>query len=75
MQDLSSLGKGFLVLGVGLCLLGGALLLAGKVPGLGRLPGDVRIEREHFSFYFPWVTCLVLSLALSLVLWVASKWK
>jgi Protein of unknown function (DUF2905) len=41
--------------------------------GLGRLPGDIVIERENTTFYFPLVTCLLLSLVLSLVLWVASR--
>jgi hypothetical protein len=41
--------------------------------GLGRLPGDIVIERENTTFYFPLVTCLLLSLVLSLILWVASR--
>ncbi|MGE5098133.1 MAG: DUF2905 domain-containing protein [Betaproteobacteria bacterium] len=41
--------------------------------GLGRLPGDIRIEGEHGGFYFPIVTCLVISVVLSLVLWLLRK--
>jgi hypothetical protein len=41
--------------------------------GLGRLPGDIVIERENTTFYFPLVTCLLLSVVLSLILWVASR--
>jgi hypothetical protein len=41
--------------------------------GLGRLPGDIVIERENITFHFPLVTCLLLSLFLSLILWVASR--
>jgi hypothetical protein len=41
--------------------------------GLGRLPGDIVIERENTTFYFPLVTCLLLSLFLSLVLWLANR--
>lgn len=41
--------------------------------GLGRLPGDIRIETEHGSFYFPVVTCLILSIVLSLVLWLLRR--
>jgi hypothetical protein len=41
--------------------------------GLGRLPGDIVIERENTTFYFPLVTCLLLSLFLSLILWVANR--
>lgn len=43
-----------------------------KLP-LGRLPGDIRIEGEHGGFYFPIVTCLVISVILSLVLWLLRK--
>ena len=45
-------------------------ILAPSIPWLGRLPGDIRIERENFRFYFPLVTCLLLSLILSLVVWL-----
>ena len=41
--------------------------------GLGRLPGDIVIERENTTFYFPLVTCLLLSMVLSLILWVANR--
>jgi hypothetical protein len=41
--------------------------------GLGRLPGDIVIERENTRFYFPLVTCLLLSMVLSLILWVANR--
>ncbi len=41
--------------------------------GLGRLPGDIRVETEHGSFYFPVVTCLILSVVLSLVLWLLRR--
>ena len=41
--------------------------------GLGRLPGDILIERENMTFYFPLMTCLLVSLLLSLVLWVANR--
>jgi hypothetical protein len=41
--------------------------------GLGRLPGDIAIRGEHGSFYFPIVTCLIISLVLSLLFWLAGK--
>jgi len=41
--------------------------------GLGRLPGDIVIERENMTFYFPLMTCLLVSLLLSLVLWVTNR--
>jgi hypothetical protein len=68
-------GKTFIVLGLGLVFLGLIFLLAGKIPFLGRLPGDIHIEREKFSFYFPIVTCLLISLILSLLLWLFSRFR
>jgi hypothetical protein len=41
--------------------------------GLGRLPGDIVIRRENFSFYFPIVTCLIISVAASLLLWLTRR--
>ena len=65
-------GFGWILLALGLVLVGIGLLwiLAPSIPWLGRLPGDIRIERDNFCFYFPLVTCLLLSLALSLLLWL-----
>ena len=66
---------GKLLIGLGLVLILAGLLLtfAGKIPFLGRLPGDIRIEREHFSFFFPLGTCLLLSLLLSLIFWLFRR--
>mgnify|MGYP001824802339 FL=1 len=57
---------------VGLIIVGiGAVwLLAPSIPWLGKLPGDIRIEGENFKFYFPVVTCIVISLLLTGTLWV-----
>jgi len=59
----------------GLVLLGlGLLLHAGpSIPLLGRLPGDIRIERPGVRIYVPIVSCLVVSAALSAILWLLSK--
>jgi len=75
MSDFSSMGKWLLVLGLGLASLGAFVLLAGKIPWLGRLPGDIKVEKESFSFYFPVMTCLLLSAAASFVFWLISKFK
>jgi len=63
---------GWLLVALGLVLAGVGLawVLAPAVPWLGRLPGDIRIERDNVRFYFPVVTCLLVSLVLTLVLWV-----
>ena len=68
---MTELGRLFLGLGIALAILGALLLLAGnlsgKVPWLGRLPGDIFIEREHWKIYDPLGTSIVLSIVLSLL--------
>jgi hypothetical protein len=75
MTEWAGLGKVFLVLGLLLALVGGLLIAADKLPGVGnffgwfgKLPGDIAIRRDNFSFYFPIATGLVISLVLTLLL-------
>lgn len=70
---LYSLGK--LLLGFGLLLAAAGLILmfAQHIPGIGRLPGDIIIRKKNFTFYFPLATGLVLSLILSLILWLMGR--
>jgi len=65
---MSVAAKMMIVLGLMLALAGTLLLLAHRIPFLGRLPGDMRLEGGRVTFYFPLVTCLLLSLALTIVL-------
>ncbi|HEU4417198.1 MAG TPA: DUF2905 domain-containing protein [Candidatus Angelobacter sp.] len=71
---MTDLGKLLLVLGGVMVVIGAALLLAGKfnLP-LGRLPGDITVRGKHTVFYFPLVTCLLLSVLLTLVLWLFRR--
>jgi len=62
------LGKSLVVVGVVCLILGLILWFSPKVPWLGRLPGDIRLQGERFSFYFPLMTCLILSLILTILL-------
>ncbi len=65
MRDL---GKFAVVIGIVITLVG-LVMWSGFAPKwLGRLPGDIRIEREHSAFYFPIVTCIILSIVFSLLL-------
>ena len=73
--DLQPLGRALIVVGVILAGCGLVLLLAPKVPWLGRLPGDILIERERFSFYVPLASCFLASLLLSLLLWLVSRFR
>ncbi len=66
-------GKLLIILGIVLVIIGLLLTFTGKIPFFGKLPGDIRIERENFSFYFPLGTCLLLSLLLSLIFWLFRR--
>jgi formate hydrogenlyase subunit 3/multisubunit Na+/H+ antiporter MnhD subunit len=66
-------GKILIVIGLGLAAVGVLLLLADKIPFLGRLPGDIVVKKDNFSFYFPLTTCLIVSIVLSLLLYLFRK--
>lgn len=61
------LGKLLIQLGVIMILAGLVLHFGGKFLPFGNLPGDIHVEGKHGSFYFPWVTCIVISVILSLL--------
>ena len=70
---MNELGKMLVVLGVAVAAVG-LLLWAGIGKSwLGRLPGDIHYTRDHFSFHFPIVTCLLFSLVLTLLIWLIRK--
>jgi hypothetical protein len=71
----ADLGWVLLVLGLVIAGVGLAWILAPSVPWLGRLPGDIRIERDNFRFHFPLAACLLLSLLVSLVVWLIRLFR
>jgi len=76
-MEWSIIGRMLLTFGAIFVVLGLIFLLVGRVPWLGRLPGDIFIQRGEFSFYFPLLTCVVISLVITilvnLVIWLLSK--
>jgi len=64
---MNELGRTLMIFGAALLGFGLLLTLAGKLPFLGRLPGDIYVKREGFVFYFPLATSIVISLVLSLL--------
>ncbi|MCX8034384.1 MAG: DUF2905 domain-containing protein [Thermodesulfovibrio sp.] len=70
---MSEIGKFLIILGFVIILLGFLLTFAGKVPLIGKLPGDIVIERRNFVFYFPLGTSILLSIVISLILYLLSK--
>ncbi len=76
MDPFRELGRTLLFFGGLLAVVGALLYFGGKLPfRLGRLPGDIVHRGEHTTFYFPIVTCLVLSAAFSLLLWLFSQFR
>lgn len=76
MDPLRETGRLLVVLGVLMAAVGALLWFGAKLPfHLGRLPGDIVWRGERSTFYFPIVTCLVLSAALTLLLWIASQFR
>lgn len=75
MMSLASLGRMLIFAGILLLFLGSFLLAASRVPGLGRLPGDILIKRGPMTFYFPLATSLLVSLLLSLVFWIIGRFR
>ncbi len=76
MDPLREAGKLLFILGAVLAVVGGMLLLGVKLPfRLGRLPGDIVYQQPNFSFYFPIVTCLILSAALTAIFWLVSLFR
>jgi hypothetical protein len=70
---MSDLGRLLIVLGVILVIVGALLLLAPKLPWLGRLPGDFSFKRGNFSVYFPLGTCILISIILTLIMYLFRR--
>ncbi len=70
---MAELGKMLVLFGAALIAVGLLLWFGPKFPWLGRLPGDIAVERGNFRFYFPLVTCILISLVLTLIAWLLRK--
>ncbi len=66
-MSLGDLGKILIGLGLVIVAVGVVLMLGSRIPWLGRLPGDIHVQRGNWSFYFPLATCLVISIVLTLL--------
>ncbi|HEV8725790.1 MAG TPA: DUF2905 domain-containing protein [Candidatus Binatia bacterium] len=70
---MAGFGKALIYLGILMAVVGVIFLLGGKIPWLGHLPGDLTIEREGYTFYFPLTTCVLISVIISLVLYFFKR--
>jgi len=70
---MSEIGKLLIVFGVLIAVVGVVIVLAGRLPWIGRLPGDIYVRRGTFTFYFPLATSILVSLVLTLVFWLFGR--
>ncbi len=66
-------GKLFIFIGLLLVVIGFVFIIGNKLPFIGKLPGDIVIERRNFNFYFPITTCIIVSIIMSLIFWLLGK--
>jgi len=74
VEPYRDIGRVLLIAGLVLAVIGAAMMMGPRLPGrVGRLPGDIVYKRENFTLYFPIVTSIVVSLVLTLLLWLFSR--
>ncbi|MEK6576351.1 MAG: DUF2905 domain-containing protein [Nitrospirota bacterium] len=73
MEPFGSIGKIFIIFGLIMLAVGGIMFFAERIPWIGRLPGDIYIQRRNFTFYLPLTTSIIISILLSLFLWFLSR--
>jgi len=73
VSGVHDIGRMLVVFGLLIAVVGVVLMLVGRVPWLGRLPGDIHIQRGNWTFYFPLATSLLLSVVLTLILWILGR--
>ncbi|MDP2939294.1 MAG: DUF2905 domain-containing protein [Candidatus Omnitrophota bacterium] len=70
---MNNLGKLLMFAGLILIIAGALFSFAGKIPFLGKLPGDIYFQRKNFTFYLPLATSILISIVLSLIIWLINK--
>ncbi len=66
-------GRFLILLGLIISAVGALLLLTGKFPWLGKLPGDILIQKKNFTLYFPLATSIIISLIITLIFWIFGR--
>jgi hypothetical protein len=75
MEHFNGMGKLLIILGLIITVVGLLVTFAGKIPFPGKLPGDIMVQKKNFTFYFPLATSIILSVLLSLVLYLIRKFQ
>lgn len=73
MDAFHQMGRLLIIIGIVCAAVGALFLLSGKVPWLGRLPGDIIIQKKNFTFYFPLATSILVSIIFTLLLWFFGR--
>ena len=73
MYEFHQIGRLLIIIGIVCAALGALFLLSGKIPWLGRLPGDIIIQKKNFTFYFPLATSVFVSIIFTLLLWFFGR--
>ncbi len=72
-NGMHDIGRLLVIIGAIIVLFGGLLMLSGRVPFVGRLPGDILVQKKNFTFYFPVATSILISIVLTLIFWFAGR--
>jgi uncharacterized protein HemY len=72
---MGELARAMILIGTVLIVIGLVMLVVPRVPFLGKLPGDILIKKERFTFYFPLATSIVISIIISLILYLINKFR
>ena len=70
---MAALGKMLIILGIVAAAIGVVLVLSQRIPYIGRLPGDIYVKKDSFTFYFPLATCIIVSILLTLIFWIFRR--
>jgi hypothetical protein len=74
MNDgIQHIGKMLLLIGIIVAAIGGLVIIAGRISWIGRLPGDILIQKKNFTFYFPLATSILISIVLTLLFWLLGR--
>ena len=72
-EHVQHIGKFLIITGIIIAAVGALFLLSGKIPWLGKLPGDIVIHRKNFTFYFPLATSILLSIIITFIFWFLGR--
>ncbi len=72
-DGIHTIGRMLLLAGLALAAAGALLLFIGKVPWIGRLPGDILLQKKNVTFHFPLATSIIISIVLSLLFWLLGR--